>query len=222
MPSPWKRLADRKHERDVKREAVLLQAARSFTARGFHQTSLDDVAALLHVTKPTLYYYFANKEQILYECFRFGLRQLEQAFDARDRPGLSGRDRLVAFLGRYAEIIMSDFGGCMALVQDNELGSSYRPRIKRLKSQIDHRIRELILAGIADGSIARGDVKMTAFALAGALNWTAHWYRSDGGSSPSRIAKLFTNLFVRGLAPRSSAKRGAGRSGRVDRKLPSP
>jgi AcrR family transcriptional regulator len=217
MPSPWKRLADRKHERDVKREAVLLQAARSFTARGFHRTSLDDIAAELHVTKPTLYYYFTNKEQILYECFRFGLGRLEDASRAQDRADWSGRRRLVAYLRRYAEIILSDFGGCMALVRDNELGPGYRARIKRLKSEIDRRIRDLVAAGMADGSIARGDPKLTAFALAGALNWAAHWYRPAGELSPSRIAQLLTNLFVRGMAPRSSARRGAGRSTRTDR-----
>jgi AcrR family transcriptional regulator len=219
MPSPWKRLADRKQERDVKREAVLLEAARSFTSRGFHQTSLDDIAAVLHVTKPTLYYYFANKEQILYQCFRLGLTRLEGAFEAGNRPEWSGRDRLVAYLRRYAEIIMSDLGRCMALVRDNELGPGSRGRIKRLKSQIDRRIRELVGAGMADGSIARDDVKLTAFALAGALNWTASWYQSGGGAAPSQIAKLFTNLFVRGLAPRDSTKRRTARSSRTDRRI---
>jgi AcrR family transcriptional regulator len=220
MPSPWKRLADRKRERAVKREAVLLQAARSFTARGFHRTSLDDVAAELHVTKPTLYHYFANKEQILYECFRLGLARLEGASETHDQADWSGRQRLVAYLRRYGEIILSDFGGCMALVRDNELGPAYRPRIKRLKSQIDRRIRELVAAGMADGSIARGDAKLTAFALAGALNWTAQWYRTDGDASPSRIAELFTNLFVQGLAPRSPARRQVGRSAPTDRGTP--
>ena len=39
------------------------------TRKGYHNTSLDDIAAALEVTKPTIYYYVKNKEQLLFECF---------------------------------------------------------------------------------------------------------------------------------------------------------
>jgi len=50
-------------------------------------------------------------------------------------------------------------------------------RIKGLKSEIDQGIRRLLEEGVRDGSIQTEDLKMTSFALAGALNWIAHWYR---------------------------------------------
>ena len=54
-------------------------AARAFNERGFHNTSLDDIAAALEVTKPTIYYYVANKEQLLFECFVAGLEPIRAA-----------------------------------------------------------------------------------------------------------------------------------------------
>ena len=53
-----------------------------------------------------------------------------------------------------------------------------------------------------DGSIRKCDAKMTAFALAGALNWIAYWYRSDEALTAAEIAKRFIELFDLGLQPR--------------------
>jgi AcrR family transcriptional regulator len=61
--SPWER--DRVAEREAKREAVLHAAAQAFAEAGFFQTSLDDIAVRLGITKPTLYYYAKNKEDLL-------------------------------------------------------------------------------------------------------------------------------------------------------------
>jgi hypothetical protein len=75
-------------------------------------------------------------------------------------------------------------------------------KVKALKSEIDQGLRRLIKEGQLDGSIRKCDPKMTAFALAGALNWIAYWYRSDEALSPAEIAKRFIDLFDLGLRPR--------------------
>src|SRR3569832_2792834 len=56
-PSPWRASRERQHDREVKREAVIRAAAHAFNLKGYHNTSLDDIAAALEVTKPTGYYY---------------------------------------------------------------------------------------------------------------------------------------------------------------------
>jgi hypothetical protein len=75
-------------------------------------------------------------------------------------------------------------------------------RIKTLKAGIDKRMRALIEAGVADGSIRDCDSRMTAFALAGALNWMGHWYRDDATLKPLEIADKFIDVFNRGLRGR--------------------
>src|SRR4051812_12882377 len=72
-PSPWAARRQRGAGHALKRDAVILAAARAFRERGYHNTSLDDLAASLRVTKPTLYLYVPGKEAILFECFRAGL-----------------------------------------------------------------------------------------------------------------------------------------------------
>jgi AcrR family transcriptional regulator len=201
-PSPWRSRRKARSDRGLKRDAVIRTAARAFNARGYHNTSLDDIAATLEVTKPTLYYYVENKEQLLFECFCAGLEPVRAAFrDARASDQSAGV-RLHAVLLRYAQAIASEFGWCMVRAEDQDLSDDMRAHVKALKSEIDQGIRRLLREGIADGSIAECDPKMTAFALAGALNWIAHWYRDNQPQSAAQIAAAFVALFEKGLLPR--------------------
>ena len=200
--SPWEARRRPREARALKREAVILAAARAFRARGYHNTSLDDLAASLKVTKPTLYLYVPNKEAILFECFRAGIDPLLATLDACERSGGPARERLFAFIRGYAEAIVGDFGWCMLRAEDQHLGTAMSRRIKLLKAGIDKRMRALIEAGVADGSIRDCDPRMTAFALAGALNWMGHWYREDATLKPLEIADRFIDVFNRGLRGR--------------------
>ena len=200
--SPWKPSSERARQREIKREAVIVTAARAFRQRGYHNTSLDDLAALLNVTKPTIYHYVDNKEEILFECFRTGLDQIKSAFAEIRKSDASAMQRLMAVMRKYATAITSEFGWCMVRAEDQDLSPVMSKRINQLKSEIDQGIRRLIKDGIADGSICRCDPKITAFALAGAMNWIAHWHRADAELNPDQIADRFIEIFVTGLKPR--------------------
>lgn len=204
------RWPSRRHrDHALKRDAVIRAAARAFSRSGFHQTSLDDIAAALGVTKPTVYYYVESKEQLLFECFQAGLEGIREGLRSVADSPLPARDRLVEVIRYYAAAVASDFGWCMTRAEDQDLGPELGRHIKKLKAEIDRGIRRLIEEGVADGSIEPCDPKMTAFAMAGALNWIAHWYRGDRPMTPDQVAGRFIDFFERGLLPRR--RRGAGR-----------
>src|SRR3954471_15358906 len=92
--SPWKTPDDRLKERETKREAVLLAAARAFNERGFHNTALEDVAADLKVTKPTIYYYGESKEALLAACYRRALDTLDEVTRQSEGEAADARTRL--------------------------------------------------------------------------------------------------------------------------------
>ena len=205
VSSPWRASRERVREREVKREAVIRAAAHAFNRKGYHNTSLDDIAAALEVTKPTVYYYVTNKEQLLFECFLAGVEQIRAAFRETKQQKVSARERLTSLLRRYGEAVASDFGWCMVRAEEQDLSPTMSSHIKALKSEIDQDIRRLIRDGIQDGSIHPCDPKMTAFALAGALNWIAHWYRENQSMTGAQIADAFVTIFENGLRPRAQA-----------------
>ncbi len=203
--SPWPVRSARQRTRDVKREAVIRAAARAFSARGYHNTSIDEIAAALNVTKPTIYYYVANKEQLLLECILTGLAHVLEPFRRPRRAAVTAREQLNDTIRHYAQAIASEYGGCMVRAEDLGLTPASLARIKELKSEIDHGIRQLLDEGVRDGSIHTPDPKMTAFALAGALNWIAHWYRENQSMTAAEIAEAFVRIFNLGLMPRTES-----------------
>jgi AcrR family transcriptional regulator len=200
--SPWTARRRRRRDHDLKRDAVVRAAAQAFNTRGYHNTSLDDVAAALGVTKPTVYYYVASKEQLLFECFQAGLQRIQDAFREAQRSDRPARERLNAVVRGYAEAIASEYGWCMVRAHDHDLGPEMSRQIKALKSGIDQGMRRLLREGIDDGSIGPCDPKITAFAMAGALNWIAHWYRENQPMSATQVAEAFMAFFENGLLPR--------------------
>ena len=204
--SPWKTAQEREREREqlreLKREAVLLAAAQEFNARGYHTTTLEEIAKRLNVTKPTIYYYVTSKDEILTEIFRAGCAALAEAADEVDASDLSGLDRLAAFMRRYAELMTTDFVRNVALLEDTCLGPEVRAEVRKIKSEIDHRFRAFVEEGIRDGAIAECDPKMAAFTIAGALNGIARWYLPTGQRKPQEIAEMIVNVLVEGLRVR--------------------
>jgi AcrR family transcriptional regulator len=200
--SPFKTADERREEREAKRMAVLTAAVRMFNARGFHSTSLDDVAASLGVSKPTIYHYLGNKEQVLIECITMGMDQLfDAATKARESQG-KGIDRLRTFLVSYAEINMNDFGRCNILTANEALSPDARETIRQHKRRIDATLRQLIEEGMADGTIAPCNAALAALTLASALNGPARWHRPDGPQTPADIAVALVDLLTAGLSPR--------------------
>lgn len=197
--SPFRNAAQKQEERLAKRNAVLRAAVEMFNQRGFHATSLDDVAASLGISKRTIYHYLENKDQVLLECLTVGLSQLLEAVDKARAGSGDGRDRLVHFLHGYAEVIMGPFGRCVVLTGENALSAESRPLFRKLRRKFDTAMRDIIAEAVTDGSIPDIDVRMTAFTLAGALSWTAHWHRPDGDLSPTQIANEMVGILMAGV-----------------------
>ena len=211
VASPWSRPLDRVQQRAIKREAVLRAAAALFNEFGYHATSLDMVAERLQVTKPTLYYYVRNKEEILSECVRLGLELLRAAIADAAASGGTALDKLHAAMHEYALIVTRDFGMCLIRVGEEPLAPDGRRKLRSLKAELDHEFRALIEEGIAEGSLAPCDAKLAAFTVAGALSWIGRWYDPEGPLSAEAVAHDTAALLMSGLSPRRAAAAQARR-----------
>ena len=183
VESPWRSQRQRPPERQAKTEAVLQAAAQLFRRQGFHNTSLEDIARSLGVSKPTLYYYVAGKEQILFACVERGVAQLRAGFADLAARGVAGRDRMRAAMALYAGIATSDLGLCVIHVGEDPLPESRRHELRELKGQVDTEFRQLIEEGMASGWVVPGDAAMAAFTVVGALSGIGRWYRPDEHSA---------------------------------------
>ena len=197
---PWNAFQVRHRSMDLKRDAVMKTAAHLFLENGYQKTSMSLLAARLKVTKPALYHYFRNKEEILVECYRSGIAEIEGSLGRLSPDAGNGLARLRLYVLAYARVVLThDFGRCVAMIDDSELSSGTRRGVRDLKRKIDASFRDLVTEGMADGSIAACNPKLVSFAIAGAINWAGTWYKPSGELLPEQIAQAFAQILTGGL-----------------------
>ena len=205
--SPWLPFESRRRARDEKREAVLRTAVQLFLEQGYHRATLNEVADRLNITKPALYNYFRSKEDILFECWVMGQERVEDQIAEIESANENGLATLRMLVRTYAATMASDFGASLVRFNVADLSEANQKTTLAGKRRIDRTFRNAIKQGITDGSIKPCDVKLTAFAILGALNWIGHWYKPGGELSPDQIADDFAIRLTADIASRPQRRR---------------
>ena len=198
---------DREEVHQLRRDALFSAAARAFNEAGYHNTTLDDVARRLNVTKPALYYYVKHKDEILFECCKMAYQHMGTVLDEVRAGNAPGRDKLVLFLTRYAELQSNEFGACLTRVGLKPLKEVSRNKLKPLALQHRDALMAIIEAGVADGSIRPCDPRIVSKAIFGAFDGIAQWFDPKGRLPLSDITQAFLDVFVEGLRPAKGSRR---------------
>ncbi len=205
--SPWQPFETRKRDRDAKREAVLRTAVQLFLEQGYYRATLNEVAERLNITKPAIYNYFRGKDEILFECWVLGQDAVFDCIASIEAAGGTGLVKLRELVRGYAMVMTTDYGRSLVRFDVHDLSGRYSAVAQSTKRRIDAVFRGYVAEGVADSSIMPCDAKLTAFAIAGSLNWIGHWYRPDGELKPDEIGESFAEKLTSGLAARQSHRR---------------
>lgn len=201
MAKTWNdtRLPSAEQQRLAKREALIRQAASAFRSRGFHATSMEDIATSLGVTKGALYRYVKNKQDILFECFMSSARIGDEALAVAQAEGGAAIDKLRTFLVYSIETYLDTNTAGGAMVDIDALFPEQREIVVASRDRVDRHLRALISEGIAEGSIIARDPKLTQLTLMGSINWIPSWYSPGGPWRPRDVAEATADIFTRGL-----------------------
>ena len=175
-----KPVLNRAEKRQLKLDAILRHAAAAFMEKGYYKTSLDDIARLHRVTKPTLYYYIKNKEDILIKCEQVASRRINGLLDEVTATDECGFVQLQKFIEGYVEIVTDDIIRCHIRHRGQREDPDAREASLNMHRTIEHRVREIIGRGVEDGSIRLCNPTIIAILLFDALNGISAWYRDEG------------------------------------------
>lgn len=183
--------ASRAPRQDNRRQQLLDVAARLFRERGYHVTSMRDIAREVGMLSGSIYYHFPSKEEMLLAVYEEGLRHIAERVDAavaaRDTPW----ERLEAGCTAHLEALLelSDYTRVMIRVLPPE-GGKVAERLLELRDQYEARFRELIDALALPEPADRRYLRLL---LMGGLNWSHVWYH-PGGDTPAVIAHRMIDL----------------------------
>ena len=184
----------------IKRQEVLREAAAFFNFKGYHATSLTEIATKLGVTKAALYHYFPNKNSLLAACFEQAMEIAFASLDRGRKQGGNGRERLVLTISGYVSQLIDELNCCVVLMEEQALEPADRVKLVRQRDRFERGLRALVKEGIEDGSVVPCDPKLTIFVILGAMNWVAKWFKPSGPWKPEQITLALSQIFERTIS----------------------
>ena len=187
------------------RKEILDASAQIFSQKGYHGTSMQDIADAVNLQKASLYHHVSSKQEILFELLNRGLHLLTEEVQRVIAESTSSDERLRMAIQAYVTALTENQDVTSVLLLEYR---SLEP--KYLKRHIIERDRfELIWRGLIDMGVQErifscDDPSMAARALLGAMNWTVTWFRYDGPLAAGDIANQITDLYLLGLTTRES------------------
>lgn len=178
-------LSARAPRHDNRRERLLDAAAALICRRGYHATSMRDIAGATDMLAGSIYYHFASKEALLVAVYAEGVRRIAARVDAAVGAESVPMKRLEAACVAHLEMLLadSDYAQVVVRVLPEDVPDA-RARLTALRDDYEARFRRLIGALALPGTRRR----YARLTLLGALNAAQTWYR-PGGDSPARIAR---------------------------------
>ena len=178
---------------------ILKSAAAAFRRRGYHGASVDEIASALEMTKGNLYYYFKNKEEILFACHEYSLDKLLVLMAEVQAEDTTPEVKLRKLMLAFVHLILDDLHGTALTLDPEALSPPLLKRVIEKRDQFDHGIRTIIQDGMDRGVFRPGDPKMIEFAMMGAVNWISKWFDPAGEQTSDQIGDAFADYLVGGL-----------------------
>jgi AcrR family transcriptional regulator len=185
------------------RDEILEAAAQIFSQKGFHATSMQDIAQSVNLQKGSLYHHVSSKQEILKALLDQGLKVLTDGMlEVMGQP-LPADEKLRQAMKTYLKTMLDQRDlAAVLLLEHRSLEPDYQARHIPRRDRFERLWRELIQEGVVENVFLCPDPALSSRALMGVMNWTITWYRSDGSLSAEEIAEQFADLFLQGLRRR--------------------
>jgi AcrR family transcriptional regulator len=188
--------------RQATRVEILKSAAAAFRRLGYHGATVEQIATALHMKKGNLYYYFRNKEDILFACHQYSLDRLMEILDDVLASGLPPDAQLRTLIIAFVHTILDELHGTALFLDLEALSPAHLKAVIQRRDRFDHGVREILNRGAAERIFTPGDPKLASFAILGAVNWIPRWFRPEGPATSDEIADRFADFLLGGLRPR--------------------
>jgi AcrR family transcriptional regulator len=184
---------------NAKRGQIVSEAAALFDNRGYHATTMEEIASSVGIAKPTLYHYYRSKDEILYAIHEEFIDLLLAEHEQRATDTSLGPDELLqGIAGDILDLMETHRGHVRTFFEHHrELPIRERSTIRRKRDDYARIVESLLQQGVDQG-IFDTDPKMCALHFFGMCNWAYQWYRS-GSEPPRSIGEEFWRMLRDGI-----------------------
>jgi AcrR family transcriptional regulator len=180
-------------------EEILKAAARLFADKGYRAVTIDDTAAEIGFGKSAIYYYFKNKEEVLWRIFEDiydGYMAMARAVRAENLAPEEALSRLI--YQHVLMVIQRREWTAIFFREESELSEERRRIIRRRKREYDAAMEEIYTDGVKAGVFRDVPAHIAVSGIVGMCNWLYVWFNEKGPVKPEEIAKYYVLLLADG------------------------
>ncbi len=190
------------HDYKQKRSHILNTATQLFADKGFHASSIMDIAKACDTSKSSLYHYFDSKEELLYEILHNHALVLSQSLlPIHDDPQTNATEKLTLFAQKLIFQNVSFRAQHKLILNElDALGEKQRQEITALlRAPIESIFSSLVEINpkLKNESALQFPVAMM---FIGMINWTHTWFSGEGALTTDKFANLLCDSFINGFA----------------------
>lgn len=183
-----------------KKEAIHEEIAKVFARKGYHATSIREIASELKINKSSLYHYIGSKEEALFYIVSSGMDEALETLGKIVAKGISAKERFEELLEFYANRYCRDPERLLLLMNDVKfLNDSHKLVLVEKQKMVMNYFARALNELAAEDKIKNINTKVALFAFVGMAHYTVNWYRNDGEVGFDELAKNFVEIFTKGI-----------------------
>ena len=191
-----------------RKEQIYSTARSLFSERGYHATTVRDIARELNMQGGSLYAHIESKEDVLWEIVNRAAEQFLGAVEPIVASDRSPADKLREMVRAHVQVVADNLADATVFLHEWKfLGEERRNAIAARRDRYEGLYRHVVEEGIHSGEFAPADPKMAALLVLSAVNWMPQWYKPSGPLSPTEVADGFSELILNGLKHQKSEVR---------------
>ncbi len=183
---------------------MVAAAARLFSERGYHGTSMQHLGDALGLQRGSLYAHIGSKEELLFDVVDSGAEHFLTKANSVLASEAMAKVKLKLLLVGHIETAIQHLDAATVFLNEwRYLSDEPRTLIQVKRDRYEQLVRQIIDDGIAAGEFRKDvDVRFAATLVLSAGNWTYAWYRPGGELGPTEIGEKFAELVLKGLEDR--------------------
>ena len=203
-PAPLRaRQADKAESRskpENRLEEVLNSAANLFYTKGFHGTTIEDVARDVGMLKGSLYYYITSKEDLLYQLLLTVIERGDAYIAGRIDPHGEPVEQLKNAIEAQVDLIIENQVRVGLFFHEfDALPVKRQEKVLAVMSRYNNRFVDLVRRGQEDGKFVEGESWLIVNGLLGMCNWIYRWYHAEHPTDAAAVKKVFVNMILNGI-----------------------
>ncbi len=177
-------------------------AGKLFSERGYHGTSMRDLAKMLDVRGATLYSHVESKEEMLWEIVNRAADEFLTQAEAVPND-VAPEQQMRLLVHGHLDVIVRELPYATVFFHEWQfLESPLREKIKARRDEYEQHFRRVVETGIAHGNFQVEDARLATLFILSALNGTYQWFRPDGMLTVEQLAEQYNVLIMRSLKER--------------------